>query len=345
MIEPRQKLSKRKLKLRWKLLIEFGISGVLLSLAPFFWVIALYIFFSTPFNFLTLMLCLFILILGFAVFPKRKRYPKDVLNKDDYSALYTCINNILLDINYKPVDAIVVNSNFIVTIEFYGIRRRKVLYIGFPLWSILTNDEQSAIIIHEMAYSSEKYTFRGWILALTQETLHEWHKALKPTRIWIKKTRFGLALIPINLIMLGLSQIVLSIAKYYNTPNLKCSQDAKYLSVFTTMKYFGEKLTDSILWKKTLQDSFQLTIQQVILNKLNENVFEVFRDKVNHSKKDIDKSVNKERRMCVTKMDTDSIIRHANKFELQNVNRKLAELEPLIQKQVINSYKESLYTH
>jgi Zn-dependent protease with chaperone function len=73
-----------------------------------------------------------------------------------------------------------VNSDFNASVSVYGLRHRRLLTIGLPLWEILSPDERVALLGHELAHFSNGDQRHGGILQSALFSLEGWRYLLAP---------------------------------------------------------------------------------------------------------------------------------------------------------------------
>jgi len=61
-----------------------------------------------------------------------------------------------------------------------GLRRRRVLTLGLPLWAVLTSDERAFVLGHEFGHFVNGDLRRGLIVGPAVNTLLSWYEALLP---------------------------------------------------------------------------------------------------------------------------------------------------------------------
>lgn len=64
----------------------------------------------------------------------------------------------------------------------YGVRRRRLLMLGMPLWEVLTPKERLAVLGHELGHYANGDTRHGFVVATAIRTLSLWHHTLQPLR-------------------------------------------------------------------------------------------------------------------------------------------------------------------
>lgn len=98
---------------------------------------------------------LVVLDLAWVLRPRFGRLPSGaaVLTREDAPRLFALIDRIGTEIGTPGADVVVVSGEVNAAFGTYGLRRRRMIEIGHPLWMILTPAERVSVLAHEMAHS------------------------------------------------------------------------------------------------------------------------------------------------------------------------------------------------
>ena len=110
------------------------------------------------------------IILGFTglgvvwiVRPRLYKWPtKNILPRHKYPTLYGLVDQAADALKVKHISGIRINADINASIGFIGWKRRSMLTLGLPLWSILTDQEKLALVAHELAHRANQDGLRGW---------------------------------------------------------------------------------------------------------------------------------------------------------------------------------------
>src|SRR5579859_3932671 len=96
----------------------------------------------------------FLLLLGIELRPRLPRLPKgaEMLSRSGHSRLYALVDAVGERIGAPPIDGVVVNETYNASCNRYGLRRRRILTIGMPLWAALGPDARIALLGHELGH-------------------------------------------------------------------------------------------------------------------------------------------------------------------------------------------------
>lgn len=128
-----------------------------------------------------------IALLGLAVLmrPRLGRLTRHerVVDPAQAPRLYGLANRVATGLGARPVSRIVLVPAYTAALGAYGLRRRTVLFIGYPLWNLLGPQERIALLGHEIGHSVNGDLRRGLLIGSSLRSLAELHSAMRPTRI------------------------------------------------------------------------------------------------------------------------------------------------------------------
>jgi heat shock protein HtpX len=219
---------------------------------------------------------LFCLVVAWALRPRIPKERKDgIAARSEFPALYRLADQVAEAISAPPVDVIRLDGRYNASFWLVGWRRKRVVALGLPLFSILTAQERVALLGHELGHCVNGDITRTFVVRTAIDTLVSWHGLFHPGSIWRGAGRYqggiggiapGLATIPANLFMLGIAQI----AKFwiFSLVNLTWSdtQRAEYLADALGAKAAGTAATVGALETFYLRDVVNMTIDMVTLN-------------------------------------------------------------------------------
>lgn len=148
------------------------------SLATVVATVALAMLFPRPLSFLAIILA----IVAFAIRPRFGRLTDDeyILSRSDAPRLHGLCDRIADELHAKPVDAIVIAPAFNAAYTTIGVRRRRVLILGLPLWNALSPQQRVALIAHELAHGVNGDARHGLVVGSALAALAELHNLMRP---------------------------------------------------------------------------------------------------------------------------------------------------------------------
>lgn len=123
-----------------------------------------------------------LLVLFWALAPRVRRLPDDrpVLFRSDAPELFALVDEVAHAVGTRSLHAIVVDGSTNAAVTTYGVRGRRLLVLGMPLWEILTPEERIALLGHELAHYANGDTRNGFVVGTAVRTLALWHHTLQP---------------------------------------------------------------------------------------------------------------------------------------------------------------------
>ncbi|MFD7554844.1 MULTISPECIES: M48 family metalloprotease [unclassified Streptomyces] len=126
-----------------------------------------------------------VLLLGLAVVlrPRAGRLPKDAqaLHRADAPRLFELIDEVGAAVGTAGVHTVVVGSDANAAVTSYGVRQRRVLYLGLGFWEILTPQERVALLGHELGHFAHGDIRHSRLTGGALHSLSVWYYLLAPT--------------------------------------------------------------------------------------------------------------------------------------------------------------------
>jgi Zn-dependent protease with chaperone function len=195
-------------------------------------------------------------------------------------AIYRHVDQIAAALHAPRVDGIVISADFNAAYLTTGWRRKRIIMLGLPLLSILSPQEQVAVIAHELAHSVNGDPARGLIVGTALGTLTHWYVLLLPDPKL--GHRYGLPGMFANGVLLMLSLFPWAVAQALIHLLYRDSQRAEYLADRLAVQISGTAAALSALEKMHLSDTFILCVKRSALNSSITNFFTEFRERVAH---------------------------------------------------------------
>jgi Zn-dependent protease with chaperone function len=79
---------------------------------------------------------------------------------------------------------IVFDANFNAAHGKIGLRRRPVLWLGMPLWEVLSDEQRVALLGHEFGHQVNGDLAYGLVVGTALRTLSDWYRLLQPSFRW-----------------------------------------------------------------------------------------------------------------------------------------------------------------
>ncbi|MCX2182793.1 M48 family metalloprotease [Streptomyces sp. SKN60] len=123
-----------------------------------------------------------LLALAFVLRPRfgrlRKGSELPLLESADAPRLFALIDEIGVLVGTRGVDVVVLDADVNAFVSAYGIRRRRVLVLGMPLWATLDPQERIALLGHELGHYAHGDTRHGFLVGSALGSLDTWRYML-----------------------------------------------------------------------------------------------------------------------------------------------------------------------
>ncbi|MPY30946.1 M48 family metalloprotease [Streptomyces adustus] len=122
------------------------------------------------------------LLMAWALAPRVRRLPDDwpVLFRTDAPELFALVDEVAQAVGTRSVHAIAVDGSINASVTTYGVRGRRLLVLGMPLWEVLTPEERIALLGHELAHYANGDTRNGLVVGTATRSLALWYNTLRP---------------------------------------------------------------------------------------------------------------------------------------------------------------------
>jgi heat shock protein HtpX len=222
-------------------------------------------------------LSLFLLGMAIATLPRFGKVPKKIINRGEFPALFKLLDSITMAANSKDVYGIVINQDFNAAYSEVGIRRRKIVYIGLPLFYVLNNKERVAVLSHEIAHGINGDTTRKLVARTALITLVTWYEVLLPGHS-VNKSIINII---VNLTMSVLTKIVLLFIEILVHLVYSDSQRAEYWADLIGASISGTDAMKSLLDKLHLDSTYMTALQRAVLSSGKISLFDELLTRVN----------------------------------------------------------------
>lgn len=238
--------------------------------------------------------CIAVLVLVWIAFTLRPRPVKldvgDVTSRYDYPALYELSDRVAGALHISGADVIAIDSQFRADYRELGWRRKRVLYLGLPLLSVLNSREQVALLAHALAGSLTADPSRNWFFSMATDGMARWYEVMRPEQIWGDKTQYDLPMdkgfqynpadptfvarqraaynlfaLPVKMIQRGIAAVIWFYAYLLTRLLWPDTQRAQYEADSLAASVAGTDATLSMLLKSHFGGTFQIALEQAFL--------------------------------------------------------------------------------
>ncbi|NUW41902.1 M48 family metallopeptidase [Nonomuraea rhodomycinica] len=124
-----------------------------------------------------------VLLLGTAwlMRPRLGRLPagRHLLGRDRAPRLFGLLDRIGAEVGAPPVDVVLVLPEHNAAYGRIGLRGRRTLFLGAPLWAVLGPQEKVALLAHELSHSSNGDVRQGRLTGTAIGALEEVHEVVR----------------------------------------------------------------------------------------------------------------------------------------------------------------------
>lgn len=203
---------------------------------------------------------LFLLALGWSLRPRFGRLPENtpVLRRADAPELFALVDEIARVAGTRGVDAIAVDGEINASVEGYGVRGRRLLTLGLPLWEVLTPQQRIALLGHEMGHYVNGDTGHGLVVWTAGRSLSTWYYYFLPIDDPSGLDRIvNLLYIPPRLIVRGLMTLLSGLT-------LRAARRAEYLADRVGARAGSTEAALGLLDRLLISDSAAVTLQREV---------------------------------------------------------------------------------
>jgi Zn-dependent protease with chaperone function len=114
------------------------------------------------------------------VLRKPRGLDESCLTRDKAPALFGLLDRCAAQLKAPVPDYVFVDAQFNASTRDIGLRRKKLLTLGVPLWSVLTGPERVALLGHEIGHQVNRDVTHGLWAMMARRSLAEWVKMFNP---------------------------------------------------------------------------------------------------------------------------------------------------------------------
>jgi Zn-dependent protease with chaperone function len=209
------------------------------------------------------------------LFPRLPQLREMVASRDEYPMLYKLADRIANALGTSPVDGLVINWQFNAAFAQVGWRRKKIVYLGLPLFSVLNDQEKIALLAHELAHGVNGDPSRSFFIGTAINALATWYHLIRPDRLYNPNSGiYALFTIPLNLFLLTFAALPWSGAYLLSHLLWRASQQAEYRADSLAAQISGSEAMLSLLTKLHLARDFEQKVTAISLNQGHQNLFD-----------------------------------------------------------------------
>ncbi|MET7981269.1 M48 family metallopeptidase [Streptomyces sp. NPDC005281] len=207
----------------------------------------------------------FLLALVWSLRPRLHRLPQDkpVLHRADAPELFALVDEVSRVAGTRGVDAIAVDDEINANVRSYGIRGRRLLTLGLPLWEVLTPQQRIALLGHEMGHYVNGDTRHGLVVGAAYRSLTTWHYYFEPVDHEPLDDSGALTLI-LNVLYVVPRLLVRGVLTLLDGLTVRASQRAEYLADRVAARAGSTPAALELMDRLLISDSAAVTLQREV---------------------------------------------------------------------------------
>lgn len=195
-------------------------------------------------------------------------------SREEFPTIYRVVDEIAEALGAPKPAGIIIDSDFNAWFGNFGIRWKGVVGIGAPLFAILTPQERVSTIAHELGHSINGDGTRSITISSAIRALTVWGELVRPeTLINADLGLKGIATLPINLLLLGLSELIGLVVNLLALLLFRSHQRAEYHADYIETIVAGRDVAISALDKLHAGALFEFCVQRAATNPGGPDVF------------------------------------------------------------------------
>ncbi|MER5750403.1 M48 family metalloprotease [Streptomyces sp. NPDC002088] len=205
----------------------------------------------------------FLLALAWSLRPRTPRLPEDVplLRRADAPALFALVDEVAREAGTRGVDVIAVDAEFNASVMTYGVRGRRLLTLGVPLWETLGPRQRIALLGHELGHYGNGDTRHGAVVGTAYRSLTTWHFYFSPT----PNPTTAMQML-INLACLVPCWLVQGVLMLLDRLTLRATQRAEYLADRMAARAGSTVAAVELMDRLLVADSAATTLRREVNN-------------------------------------------------------------------------------
>jgi Zn-dependent protease with chaperone function len=225
--------------------------------------LALWLVFAVP-NVLTVALAAVALLMAFAVRPRfggLRRAP-GARYRADAPALFALLDRIAAEVGAKPVHAVIPDGTFNAGYAAVGVRRRRVLLLGLPLWEALSPMQKVAVLGHEFGHGVNGDSRHGLVVGTSLTTLERLRELFHPGPR-DPRTIYIIHVL-LRLVLTSLYGVLSAVLIVQSLLSLRANQRAEYYADALAARLAGPAdVAGAFDVQTTTRDTYRFTVQRL----------------------------------------------------------------------------------
>ncbi|SFT14218.1 Zn-dependent protease with chaperone function [Paenibacillus sp. BC26] len=215
---------------------------------------------------------------------QRPRIPKlskdekrDIVPREPFPTLYAFADQIAEYLHMPHFEGILIDEEFNASYRQAGLKQKRYLTLGLPLFSILSPAEKAALIGHEVGHGINGDSTRNLYTYTAIITLENWFRLLASRgddEVLVEGNLFGLVSNVVGMLMRMVSFIPQLLIKLFIHSIYYESQKAEYMADYLGAKVGGTEGAIGLSRKMFCETTFTLSRQRFVLRGAKGNYFD-----------------------------------------------------------------------
>lgn len=266
----------------WYLAMVF--SALVLLVYPLPWIVGAWLLIAGWGNFMLIIDAVVLLGWGLFTWPGLPDpFPAgEVVARERLPQLYALVDQLCGLLQAPRIDGIVLTDQFNASVEQYGWKRRRVLFIGLPLWELLEPQERLVLLGHELGHLVSGDPLQGRLPEMAVRILFRTGDAIIPESMmpemivhgrvvvieeWALVSAARLVMIPVNWLLVGVAHAFWGLGQALLGLMWAESQRAEYRSDLYGLQLGGLEASLSLLEKLSADDLVLDVLRQRITSR------------------------------------------------------------------------------
>jgi heat shock protein HtpX len=222
---------------------------------------------------------LFLLALSWVTRPRFGKLDKSeqIVPREELSELYHVVDKLCETAGVRPIDGIIIDQEFNASVRTVGVRGKRILTIGLPLFTILPKDERMALLGHEIGHFANNDVARSIFVGGAIGTLATWYDLLDVQHVDEIEGIFGIIS---GFFMKGLALIPYVLFMLIIHLSWHDSQRAEYFADLVGAELSGTKSSISLMEKIQFDQIFYHVVRKAAVTNSSSSLLDHFRKKV-----------------------------------------------------------------
>ncbi|MCX7749915.1 MAG: M48 family metallopeptidase [Clostridia bacterium] len=204
--------------------------------------------------------------IAYLFIPKFKKDNVNPIKREEFPHIYILVDRLTDMMGAPKIDDIVLTNEFNASFSQIGLNRKRILFLGLPLFYLCNNKERIALLAHEIAHNMNGDIKRGVIVGGALKLIENWIFIVAPAKIrsvYVVDIYLEPVVILINCIRWLISRVILSFWYVLALLLWRNSQRAEYYADYLESRISGTDASVSLLQKIQYITTYYSVIERI----------------------------------------------------------------------------------